>query len=153
MGVRGELFSARVRSSNDRRTYFFNLKENRNRDLFLTIVESKKTESGEEHERHQVVLFEEDLYLFQKGLDSVMAFINEHRRESVMGRERPEEPRPRPRSPRGGHSGGDEYRPRGGHSRPPSGDRHEPGRKGRGGDGNRPGDRPQRGRRPGGGGR
>ncbi|TVR69755.1 MAG: DUF3276 family protein [Spirochaetaceae bacterium] len=91
MGVRGELFSARVRSSNDRRTYFLNLKENRNKDLFLTIVESKKSENGEEFERHQVVLFEEDLYLFNKGLESVMEFINKRRRPGLMGRDRPPE--------------------------------------------------------------
>ena len=68
MGVRGELFSARVRSKNDRRTYFFNVKENRNHDVFVTIVESKKQEGTETFDRHQVVVFEEDLSLFRKGL-------------------------------------------------------------------------------------
>jgi hypothetical protein len=80
MGVRGELFSARVRSGNDRRTYFFNLKENRTRDLFLTIVESKKQEQSEEFERHQIVVFEEDLPAFRKGLETVLEYISDQKR-------------------------------------------------------------------------
>jgi len=75
MGVRGELFSARVKSKNDRRTYFFNVKENRNNDVFVTVVESKKTGEDEVFDRHQVVVFEEDLHLFRKGLDTVLDYI------------------------------------------------------------------------------
>ena len=75
MGVRGELFSARVQSKNDRRTYFFNVKENRNSDVFVTVVESKKL--GEEaFDRHQIVVFEDDLRLFRKGLDAVLDYID-----------------------------------------------------------------------------
>ncbi len=101
MGVRGELYSARIRSSNDRRTYFINVKENRHKDLFLTIVESKKSESGEEYERHQVVVFEDDLHLFYKGFEQVMDYIRNRRtgegespsghREARRYRERPVE--------------------------------------------------------------
>ena len=40
MGLRGEIYSSRA--SAGRRTYFYNVKENRNGDLFLNIVESKK---------------------------------------------------------------------------------------------------------------
>ncbi len=80
MGVRGELFSARVRSKNDRRTYFFNVKENRNHDVFVTIVESKKQEGAETFDRHQVVVFEEDLSLFRKGLETVLEFLHERER-------------------------------------------------------------------------
>ena len=76
MGVRGELFSARVKSKNDRRTYFFNVKENRNNDVFVTVVESKKTGEGEVFDRHQVVVFEEDLRLFRKGLDTVLEYLD-----------------------------------------------------------------------------
>lgn len=84
MGVRGELFSARVKSKNDRRTYFFNVKENRNNDVFVTVVESKKTGEGEVFDRHQVVVFEEDLRLFRKGLDTVLDFLDQ--REQAPGR-------------------------------------------------------------------
>jgi hypothetical protein len=64
-----------VKSKNDRRTYFFNVKENRNNDVFVTVVESKKTGEGEAFDRHQVVVFEEDLRLFRKGLDTVLEFL------------------------------------------------------------------------------
>ena len=76
MAVRGELFSARVKSKNDRRTYFFNVKENRNRDVFVTVVESKKTGDGENFDRHQVVVFEEDLRTFRKGIDTVLDYLD-----------------------------------------------------------------------------
>jgi hypothetical protein len=72
MGQRGEVFSARA--STGRRTYFFNVKENRNGDLFLNIVESKKhTES--EFERHSVIVFQEDLQSFLDGFQQAVDFI------------------------------------------------------------------------------
>jgi hypothetical protein len=39
MGIRGELYTNQVNLDN--RSYFFNVKENRNGDVFLQIVESK----------------------------------------------------------------------------------------------------------------
>ncbi|MFP4151683.1 MAG: DUF3276 family protein [Alkalispirochaeta sp.] len=88
MGVRGELFSARAKSRNDRRTYFFNVKENRRNDLFLTIVESKKQEGSEQFERHQIVVFEDDIELFRKGLETVIEFLDSRKKSS---RRRPPE--------------------------------------------------------------
>ncbi len=85
MGTRGEVFSTRARSVNDRRTYFFNVKENRNKDLFLTIVESKKLEHAEEFDRHQVVVFEEDLVSFERGLQEALAFVRAQLREKSGG--------------------------------------------------------------------
>ena len=74
MGQRGEVFSWRVPSANEGRTYFLNVKENRLGDLYLTIVESKK--HGEtDFERHQVMFFEEDLAELQRGMEKVFAFI------------------------------------------------------------------------------
>ena len=85
MGLRGEVFSWRVTSANDRRTYFLNLKENRTGDLYLTVVESKK--HGEtDFERHQVVVFEEDFDSFQSGMEKVFGYIRDQRR---AGRKRP----------------------------------------------------------------
>ena len=72
MGQRGEVFSARAASG--RRTYFFNVKENRHGDLFLNIVESKKhTES--EFERHSIIVFQEDLDSFLEGFNKAVGFI------------------------------------------------------------------------------
>ncbi len=72
MGLRGEVFSTRANS--DKRTYFFNVKENRNGDLFLNIVESKK--HGEEgFERHSVMVFEEDIEEFVESFQKAADFI------------------------------------------------------------------------------
>ena len=72
MGTRGELFSSRA--STARRTYFFNVKENRTGDVYLNIVESKK--SGEDQfERRSVIVFKEDLAAFLDALQSAVNHI------------------------------------------------------------------------------
>lgn len=122
MGVRGELFSARVHSKNDRRTYFFNLKENRNHDLFLTVVESKKQDGAETFDRHQIVVFEEDLGLFRKGLETVLEYIQSREGRPARFNRPDEEHRERSEAPpRYGSSREDSPRsngPRAGGSRP-----------------------------------
>jgi hypothetical protein len=72
MGTRGEVFSSKAESG--KRTYFFNVKENRTGDLFLTIVESKKGEQ-DQFERRSVMVFKEDLSAFVKGFDAAVKFI------------------------------------------------------------------------------
>ncbi len=72
MGIRGELFSSRV--SCNGRTYFFNVKENRTGDMFLTVVESKPTET-EGFERRSVVVFREDVSDFVKALQEALSFM------------------------------------------------------------------------------
>ncbi len=72
MGTRGEVFSSKA--STAKRTYFFNVKENRTGDLFLNIVESKK--NGEDQfERRSVIVFKEDLGAFLEGFDAAVRFI------------------------------------------------------------------------------
>ena len=80
MGQRGEVFSRRFQSSNDKRTYFLNLKENRTGDLYLTVVESKK-HGEEDFERRQIMVFEEDLVTFERNLGEVIAFMRARNRE------------------------------------------------------------------------
>jgi hypothetical protein len=72
MGIRGELFSTRV--SCNGRTYFFNVKENRMGDMFLTVVESKPTET-EGFERRSVVVFREDMEEFVKAFQGALSFM------------------------------------------------------------------------------
>ncbi len=72
MGTRGEVFSSRVTSG--KRTYFFNVKENRQGDIFLNLVESKKS-SEHEFERHSIIVFEEDLDNFLHCFDQAVRFI------------------------------------------------------------------------------
>lgn len=78
MGQRGEVFTTKTTTTNEKRTYFFNVKENRMGDLFMNIVESKK--HGEsDFERHQVIVFEEDLEGFVRSLEEAAAFIRRQR--------------------------------------------------------------------------
>ena len=99
MAKRGELFSSR--SQTPRRTYFFNVKENRTGSLFLNVVESKKrldsasgTASFEEFERHSVMVFEEDLSSFMDALQEAVSFVHQ------QGRPAPRPPRPRGSGPK-----------------------------------------------------
>ena len=72
MGTRGEVFSSKAVS--DRRTYFFNVKENRTGDLFLTVVESKKG-AEDQFERRSVMVFKEDLPAFVEAFNAAVAFM------------------------------------------------------------------------------
>lgn len=76
MGIRGEVYSERLTAGT--RTYFFNVKENRAGDLFLNLVESKKHgETG--FERHQVMIFEEDIESFKMEFDRAVAYIRKNK--------------------------------------------------------------------------
>jgi hypothetical protein len=72
MGTRGEVFSSKA--STAKRTYFFNVKENRTGDLFLNIVESKKS-GDDQFERRSVIVFREDLSAFLEGFEAAVKFI------------------------------------------------------------------------------
>ena len=73
MGIRGELFSTRFAC--DSRTYFFNVKQNRNGDVFLSIVESKPSE-GESFDRRSIVIFGEQMDGFLKSFQSALKYID-----------------------------------------------------------------------------
>jgi hypothetical protein len=84
MGIRGEVFSTRANTAGERRTYFFNVKENRTGDLFLTLVESKK--HGEsDFQRHQVVVFQEDIDTFMDAMNKAVRFMRRTPSESSGG--------------------------------------------------------------------
>jgi hypothetical protein len=72
MGTRGEVFSAKA--STAKRTYFFNVKENRTGDLYLNIVESKKSEE-DRFERRSIIVFQEDLSAFLPAFEAAVSFI------------------------------------------------------------------------------
>jgi hypothetical protein len=75
MGLRGEVFTTRVKSG--KRTYFFNVKENRNGDLFLNIVESKK-HNDHDFERHSIIIFKEDMDPFKENFMQAVNYMEEH---------------------------------------------------------------------------
>lgn len=78
MGIRGEVFS--TKTSTGKRTYFFNIKENRHGDLFLNMVESKK-QMDSSFERHSMIVFEEDLETFMEGLNQAVEFLRKDKKE------------------------------------------------------------------------
>ncbi|ADK80992.1 DUF3276 family protein [Sediminispirochaeta smaragdinae] len=73
MGLRGEVFSTRF--STEKRTYFFNVKENRKGDLFLNIVESKKHGDIGGYERQSVIVFDDELEDFTRELNKAIDFM------------------------------------------------------------------------------
>lgn len=72
-----ELFSRAVRAG--KRTYFFDVKETRNLERYLTITESKRRfidNSGKfVYEKHKLFLYKEDFEKFMKGLSDSVSFI------------------------------------------------------------------------------
>ncbi len=82
MGIRGELYTNQVTLEN--RAYFFNVKENRNRDIFLQIVESKVKDGVDD--RRAIVVFADDMQKFLGGLDSSLKFIEKENRERAKAK-------------------------------------------------------------------
>lgn len=83
MGFRDELFTTQVQL--DKRSYFFNVKENRNGDVFLQIVESKKGE-GADFDRHQIAVFAEDMQQFFSGMDQALKFVEKDRKSRAKAK-------------------------------------------------------------------
>lgn len=87
MAQRGELFSSRADS--EKRTYFFNVKENRVGDMFLNIVESRKRDVAGGHrdgfERHSLMVYEEDLRAFVDALDEALDYATRHAKRKRPG--------------------------------------------------------------------
>ena len=95
MATRGEVFSSKANTP--KRTYFFNVKETRTGDVFLNIVESKRTKlppgvvaermgaagrmppgvagGDEQFERRSVIVFKEDLAAFVEGFEAAIKYI------------------------------------------------------------------------------
>ncbi len=76
----GEVFSKRVKAG--KRTYFFDVKETKAGEYYITLTESKKRfneESGKFFfEKHKIFLYKEDYSKFQNGLNDVLEFIQEN---------------------------------------------------------------------------
>jgi hypothetical protein len=68
---RKELFSQKVRAGT--RTYFFDVKQSKEKSLYLVISESKTVVA--DHEHHRVMIFEENIEAFKAGIDETIDFI------------------------------------------------------------------------------
>ncbi|MEX1003160.1 MAG: DUF3276 family protein [Crocinitomicaceae bacterium] len=73
-----EVFSKRVKAG--KRTYFFDVKTTRGKDLYLTITESKRVgdyDGKPEYEKHKIFLYKEDFEKFGEGMTEALDKIKE----------------------------------------------------------------------------
>ena len=80
-----EIFSKALRAG--RRTYFFDVRETKAGDYYLTITESKKftNEDGTFfYKKHKIYLYKEDFSEFNSSLKETCDFIIENKGEEVI---------------------------------------------------------------------
>ncbi|HDP99978.1 MAG TPA: DUF3276 family protein [bacterium] len=70
-----ELFSEKISAGS--RTYFFDIKMSKQLDKYLVISESQKREEGV-FDHHRIMVFEEHLLDFYKGLRKAISYFIEH---------------------------------------------------------------------------
>ena len=68
------VYSQRIRAGK-RRTYFFDVRETRGNDFYLTITESRKKFDSDGYERHKIFLYKEDFNKFLKGLEEAVNYV------------------------------------------------------------------------------
>ncbi len=68
------VYSKRIRAGK-RRTYFFDVRETRGNDYYLTITESRKRFDSEGYDRHKIFLYKEDFNKFIKGLGEAIDYV------------------------------------------------------------------------------
>ena len=68
------VYSQRVRAGK-RRTYFFDVRETRGNDYYLTITESRKKFNEDGYERHKIFLYKEDFNKFLKGMTEAIDYV------------------------------------------------------------------------------
>lgn len=75
---RDGIFSRAVRAG--KRTYFFDVKQTRNDEKYLTITESKRRFSNDQgkffYEKHKLFLYQEDFEKFMKSLNESLHYID-----------------------------------------------------------------------------
>tara|TARA_B100001057_G_C22830222_1_gene943104 strand:+ start:2000 stop:2368 length:369 start_codon:yes stop_codon:yes gene_type:complete len=80
-----EIFSKVLRAG--RRTYFFDVRETKASDYYLTITESKKFTNDDGtfyYKKHKIYLYKEDFIDFKSILGEMIDFIIQERGEEVI---------------------------------------------------------------------
>jgi len=70
-----------------RRTYFFDIRETKASDYYLTITESKKFSNDDGtffYKKHKIYLYKEDFQEFQDILGEMIGFVIKERGEEVI---------------------------------------------------------------------
>ena len=68
------VYSKRIRAGK-RRTYFFDVRETRGNDFYLTITESRKRFDSDGYDRHKIFLYKEDFNKFIKALTEAVDYV------------------------------------------------------------------------------
>jgi len=68
------VFSKKVRAGK-RRTYFFDVRQTRGEDYYLTITESTRRFNSDGYERHKIFLYKEDFNRFLTGMTETIDHI------------------------------------------------------------------------------
>jgi len=68
------VYSKRIKAGK-RRTYFFDVRETRGSDYYLTITESRKRADDSGYDRHKIFLYKEDFNKFVKALGEAVDYV------------------------------------------------------------------------------
>ncbi|MEZ5059172.1 MAG: DUF3276 family protein [Saprospiraceae bacterium] len=68
------VYSKRVRAGK-RRTYFFDVRQTRGEDFYITLTESTRKFNGDGYERHKIFLYKEDFNRFVASLEEVVNHV------------------------------------------------------------------------------
>jgi len=74
---RADVYSKIVRAG--RRTYFFDVKQTKEKDQFITITESRRSTNSDgrvNYEKQKIFLYREDFLKFSDSLTELIAFID-----------------------------------------------------------------------------
>ncbi|MCK9481344.1 MAG: PUR family DNA/RNA-binding protein [Bacteroidia bacterium] len=67
------VFSKRVKAG--KRTYFFDVRETKNNDYYVTITESKKKFDDQTFVKQKIFLYKEDFNKFVEALNETVGFV------------------------------------------------------------------------------
>ena len=70
-----ESFYSKKIKAGKRRTYFFDVRETRGSDYFITITESKKRFNDDGYDRHKMFLYKEDFNKFLNALTETIDYV------------------------------------------------------------------------------
>jgi len=68
------VFSTKVRAGK-RRTYFFDVRETKGGDFFISLTESTKSFKGDGFDRHKIFIYKEDFNRFSEALFSTVDHV------------------------------------------------------------------------------
>ncbi|MDP5169330.1 MAG: PUR family DNA/RNA-binding protein [Bacteroidia bacterium] len=73
MQGRDEVYSEKIRAG--KRTYFFDVRETRSNDFYITITESKRKFNSPGYDKHKIFLYKEDFNKFLSSLEKTIDFV------------------------------------------------------------------------------